>query len=33
MGVISGKLFYGPDIKDLDREDEDRREIVEKEVR
>ena len=28
MGVISGKLLDGPEVKDLDREDGDRRQIV-----
>jgi len=32
MGVISGNLLGEPDIRDLGREDEGRREMVEKEV-
>jgi hypothetical protein len=32
MGVISGNLLDGPDIKDLGRENEGRREMVEKEM-
>jgi hypothetical protein len=28
MGVFSGKLLSGPDAKDLDKEDEDRKDIV-----
>jgi hypothetical protein len=32
VGVFSGTLLVGPDVKDLDREEEERKNIVEKEV-